>query len=130
DDLASLLAQIQDQLPGESRTRLMQIQLAAEQGNKPQAIQMARTVLGRSPAPNEQVCMSVATASAKFALGLEEEAFARSEKLYGVTPTLAYSKAITGAFAGHAVQGLKDFDDLARKSGKGDDLPWRMARAQ
>src|SRR5260370_35995959 len=91
DDLLAIVGQIQNQLPGESRSLLIQIQVNAEQGKKPQATQMIRSVLGRTPPPGEQLCLSLANVSMKFGLGLEDECFVRSEQANGISPMLAYS---------------------------------------
>src|SRR5437588_16531 len=89
-----------------ARSLLIQIQVNAEQGKKAQAVQMVRTVLGRTPPPGEQMCVGLANLSMKYGLGLEEECFSRSEQTSGVSATLAYSKAISRAVAGQSDQGL------------------------
>jgi predicted Zn-dependent protease len=133
DDLLKLVTEIQKQLPAENRDRIaiIELQLMAQKGNKSIAVQHAREILARTtPAPNEQLILNIASLSLRYDLGVEEECYARSEQLHGVTPSLAYSRAIARAVGGQSDDGLKRFDELAKRSGHESDVKWRLARAR
>jgi tetratricopeptide (TPR) repeat protein len=131
DDLLKLVANIQEQLPGEEKTFLIQLQLLARKGSKPEAIKLARGFLAvQMPPPAERVLLAVAGISQQFGLGVENECFAASERIYGTTTQLAYVKASGRLVTGGADQGLKLFDEVAKKSGHADDLPWQLTRVR
>jgi tetratricopeptide (TPR) repeat protein len=130
DQLFSLVSQIQSALPGEEQTLLIQIQLLARKGKKDEAAKAARAAIARTPTPNERFLLSVAITSRRFTLGLEEECFVISEKAHGLTARLAYARAADQFLSGSADTALKKFDDVARRSGHGQEVPWQLARAQ
>ena len=130
DQLFKLIDAVQDKIPGEDQTLLVRLDLLAEKGSKEEAAKVGRSVIGRKPAPEEQVFLAVASISRKYSLGLVDEALAASEQAHGVTPTLAYVRAVDQFLAGHADAGLKQFDESAGRAGKADDQVWRLARAR
>jgi predicted Zn-dependent protease len=130
DELLKLVNEVQRQLPGEDQTLLIQIQLLAQQGKKPEAAQAAKTAINRDPFPGERLLQALAGVSRKYELGIEKDCFARSEAAHGLTASLAYAQAIDRLITDKADAGLQLFDDLAKRSGKTEDTIWRLARAQ
>lgn len=130
EDLMQLVSQVQEQLPGEEQTLLIQIHLTAQQGRKPEAVKLTHDAIDREPAHSEPFLLAVATLSLKHDFGLTDAAYDRSEKAHGLTAGVAYARAISLAIAQKAGDGLKQFDAAAQRSGKSGAVAWRLARAR
>ena len=130
DELLNLVGQIQRQLPREDRLPLIAIQVLAEQGKKDDATGEARAEMSRKPPPGEQFFLTLATMSRKFGLGVEQECFEKCAKAHGITPMLAFTKAVDAFLTDHTADALAIFDGMAAQSGKAADLPWELARAR
>ena len=130
DDLLKMVTEIQEKLPNEEKTLIIQVQLSAQKGLTEQSVKLTRAAIARKPAPSEQVFLSLSAISRKFKLNLENEIFAACEAAHGLTPRLAYSKAVDRSIASTSDEGLKAFDEMAQRAGRADDLPWRLARVQ
>lgn len=133
EQLFKLIDVVQSKIPGEDQTLLAKIDLLGQQGTKDgkdQAIKIARSLLARKPAPDEQLLLNVASLSRRYDLGLENDALAVDAQAHGMTPTLAYVRAVDQFLAGHAEAALKAFDESARRAGKSDDQIWKLARAR
>jgi predicted Zn-dependent protease len=130
DQLFDLVSRIQTALPGEEQSLLIQMQLLARKGKKDEAAKAARAAIARTPVPNEQFLLTVGLTSRKFKLGVEDECFALSEKAHGLTARLAYIRAADRFLSGGGDAALQQFDDVAQRSGHGQETPWRLARAQ
>src|SRR5258706_6445132 len=63
DDLLTMVNEIQEKLPGEERTLVIQVQLSAQKGMTEQAIKLTRAAIARKPAPSEQVFMTLSVIS-------------------------------------------------------------------
>lgn len=129
DELLKLVTEVQRQLPGEDQTLLIQIQLLGQKGQKAEATELARSAMARTPAPAQQLFLSLAGVSRKLGLQLEEECFSRSEQAHGLTPELGYARAVDQLIDGHGEDGLKLLDESAKR-GKGDPVAWQLARAK
>jgi tetratricopeptide (TPR) repeat protein len=130
DELLKLVTEVQKDLPGEDQTLLIQIQLLGQQENKAQATKIARAAVDRNPPASERLLLALASVSRKYGLALEKDCFARSEAAHGLSPSLAYSEAIDRLIADKAESGLALFDELAKRSGKANDVRWQVVRAQ
>jgi predicted Zn-dependent protease len=130
DGLLQYVTEIQTQLPGNDQTALLRIQLLAQKGDKDRALGDARAALARTPPAAESLLLNIASVSRNFGLNLESECFAASEKAHGPTAALAYSKAIDHLLAGDAAAGLKDFDEVASRSGKSGERDFQFGRAR
>ena len=131
DELLKLVADIQRQIPGEEKTFLIQLQLLAKQGSKTEAIKLARAALmEQTPPPSERRLLTIASISRQFDLAVDEECFNASEKIYGITPELAYVKAASQSAPANSEQALKLFDGLAKKSGHAEGLAWQLSRVR
>jgi predicted Zn-dependent protease len=129
DELLDLVNQIQRQLPGEDQTLFIQLQLMCRKGQKAEAAERIRAAMSTTPPPAQQLFLSFAALSRRYGLQLEQECFTRAEQAHGLTPQLAYAKAIDLLVGGHAEDGLKLITDAA-KQGKGEQLDWQLARAK
>lgn len=130
DELLKLVLQIEKDLPTDDRMPLLQVQLLAEQGRKPEAAKAALAQLSRKPPPGEPFFLAIVALSRKYSLGIEPQCLSKCREIYGVTPTLAYGEAVDRLLAGHASDGLNLFDSLARQSGHAAELPWKLERAK
>ena len=130
EQLDKLITAVQEKIPGEDQTLLVRADLDAQKGQKDAAINTARSIVRRTPAASEQSLLAVASLSRKYQLGIESEALAASEQAHGMTPLLAYVRAIHQFLAGQADTALADFDAAAKRAGKADDRIWRLARAR
>jgi tetratricopeptide (TPR) repeat protein len=134
DELLKLVNQIQSDLPDDEQTLLIRIMLTARKGIKSPpdhdaAVALVRSAIDRKPPLTEPMLVSLASVSQKYHMNLADECFAKSLKLYGASPLLAYHQATARFSSGNAQDGLKIFDDLAARSGKSSDVSWKLARA-
>jgi predicted Zn-dependent protease len=132
DELLKLVSDIQQKLPGEEKTFLIQLQLLAQKPDgKEQAIKMARTILDQqTPPPAERVLLAIAGISQRYGLNLEDECYNTSEEYHGVTLQLAYARALAKYADAGAEEGLKRFDEVAKAGGHEADLAWQVNRAR
>jgi tetratricopeptide (TPR) repeat protein len=129
-NLLNLVNSIQKQFPGEPQSAIIQIELLGRLGNSADAITAGKALLERKPPPDEHILMALASLSRRFNLGLSDATFALWENQYKITPNLAYAEAMDHALANHGDNGLSEFDSIAQRSGKADDLTWQLARAR
>jgi predicted Zn-dependent protease len=130
DQLLNLIVQIQKELPNDDRLALIQVQLLAQQGHKPDAAQAALAQMSRKPPPAESFFLAIVTLSHKYNLGIEQQCLSKFQQTYSVTPTFAYAQAVDRLLSGNGADGLEQFDNLAKQSGHAGDLDWQMSRAR
>ena len=130
EQLFKLIDTVQERIPGEEQTLLARVDLLSQQGKKDEATKLARSMLERRPALDERVLLPLASVSRKYKLGIDNEALTTSEQAHGLTPSLAYVRAVSRFLAAGADAGLKEFDDSAKRAAKADDPAWRLARAR
>jgi len=130
DDLLKFVTEIQAKLPREERSLVLQIQLSAQKGRKEQAATLTRAALAMTPPVSEQVFLNLSALSRKYKLGLEADCFAACEKAHGMTPRLAYVEAIDRSISTNPEEGLKKLEELAQRSGKSQEMMWRLMHAQ
>ncbi len=129
--LMKVVGSIQDARPGESRTLPMYLDLLVKNNQKVKATQKLTEVLDGKEAPSEAFLLALSSVSRRLELGLSKALLARSEKEYGLTPSLALIRAVQLREDENAAAGLKLLDDAKPKESEGDNLVlWRLSKAQ
>ena len=130
DDLSKLVEEVQRQLPGETQTLMVQVGLLARRGSTADAVRVIRTAAARTPPPDEQALISLAGLSRRHGLGVEAECLDRSEQAHGLTPSLAYARAVDRLLTDGADAGAAAFEQSAARAGGKDPARWQLARAR
>ncbi len=128
--LSKLVDDVQRTLPNDERSRMLQLEWLCRQDKKAEGARAALAAINHEPPSSESFLLGVADKSRQFGLNLQEECFAASRKAHGMSPRLAYARAVDRFLAGQKGQSLASFDADAREAGKPKDLSWREARAQ
>lgn len=128
-DLQRLLAVVQQAVPGEERTLPVHIVALAKSGKRIEAEKALRDALASKPPPSESLLLKLASASAEAGLGLEDECYAQVEKQFGVTPDLAFIRAMKLAAAGRLAEGATLLETAAKNASLSQKAPWRLALA-
>ena len=102
--------------------------LHALMGQKDQAIEEVRAAFALSPPASENTLMSLELISYRYHLGLEEECFRQSEEAHGLTPPLAYAKAVWLSVNARGAEALKLLEDRATQ--KDASVLWRLMYAR
>jgi cellulose synthase operon protein C len=138
-DADSLLAFLRDLLkryPTAEQARPLLIYLlshlgTSEQSKKDyqaQASQEFQAALNLTPPPSELTFLQLAAVSRINKMQLEDECYSRSEKAHGMTPQLAFAKALWMVGAGKPKDGLAFFESVLPKPST--DSVWQLAYAR
>jgi tetratricopeptide (TPR) repeat protein len=126
--LLDLVNRIQEAWPGEEETLLLQIDLLLRVGSKSEAIHRIDAVLEAESLPSQETLIRLSGLSRRASLGLEEACLKCCEVTYGLTPELAFARAVIASQSGSKEAGLHW---LVEGMGRESDLDpsWRIVRA-
>jgi tetratricopeptide (TPR) repeat protein len=127
--------QLQTQLPNEPQTLPIYVALLSQTGRRDAAIDAIKAACKNPPADGgEELLMDLVQASRAAKLGMEPSLYAAIQRKYGLTPRLAYARAMELFNAGQAADGLKLLLDAKQKSksvqGSDDAAYWDRAICQ
>ena len=126
--------QIQTQLPNEPQTLPIYVALLSQTGRRDAAINAIKGACQKPGDGGEDLLMNLVQTSRAAKLGMEQAIYAAIEAKYGMTPRLAYARAMELFNAGQAPGGLKLLLDARQKSkcveGSDDAGYWDRAICQ
>ncbi len=105
-DLLNEVKQLQAQIPNEPETLPIYVALLAETGQRDAAIDVIKQSCKNPGNGGEDLLMNLVQTSRTAKLGLESTIYSAIEAKYGVTPRLAFARAIDSLNAGRADDGL------------------------
>ena len=129
-DLQKLLAGVQQAMPGEERTLPVHIVVLAKSGKRAEAEKALRDALDAKTPPSESLLLKLASASREAELGQEAACYALAEKQYGLTPDLAFARAMDMSAAGKSADGAKLLEAAVLKQAAGQKAAWQAVWAQ
>ena len=88
------VTQAQEAWPFEEETLLLQIDLLSRTDSKGEAVHRLEEALKAENLPSPRALIRLADLSRRARLGLEEACLERCEATYGLSPELAYAKAV------------------------------------
>ncbi|MGA2441096.1 MAG: tetratricopeptide repeat protein [Tepidisphaeraceae bacterium] len=123
--------QLQAQLPNEPQTLPIYVALLWQTGQRDAAIDAIKGACKNPGDGGEELLMDLVQASRAAKLGMEQSIYAAIQAKYGLTPRLAYARAMELLNAGQAADGLKLLLDAKQKSKSTDDAGyWDRAICQ
>ncbi|HWB52738.1 MAG TPA: tetratricopeptide repeat protein, partial [Tepidisphaeraceae bacterium] len=132
EGLMKLVEEMHKKLPHEEHTLAMYISLLCQ--SEPPQIEKAKTELRNALSSDknlsEQGLLSLAEVSRKYNLGMTDECFARVQKAFGMTPSLAYTQAVALYFKHDPAAGRKLLEQAKAKSGAADKVDWDLVWAR
>lgn len=132
-ELADVLAALDRVSPNNEQALPARIHLLAVKpgGGESAAAAAARAAIAADKVPSEATLMRLAMLSRALKLGVDQACFDRIEKAYGVTPDLAYVRAVALAEQGKAADGgrLIDAASAAAKAATAKVAPATTAAA-
>ena len=99
--------------------------LLAKSNKKQEASDVLRKALAQYKL-SETALMQLAQTSRDNGLGLENECFAKNQEAHGLTPSLAYARALSLHLKGSTAEGLAMLRGAAEKSPTRGDVTWRL----
>ncbi|MCL2645707.1 MAG: tetratricopeptide repeat protein [Phycisphaerales bacterium] len=127
--LLAYLADIRQRFPHEQRTLPIEVLLKARFEKPESAKKLILQTLDSQNQLDQQILLQLAMASGEAKLSLEDACYQRYEKLYGLTPDLAFAKASQLLEQQKAADGLAVIEK-AKPSVGVDDQTWRTVRAR
>jgi tetratricopeptide (TPR) repeat protein len=108
--------QLQGQLANEPQTLPIYVALLAQTGRRDAAIDAIKSACKNPGDGGEDLLMDLVQASRAAKLGMEQPLYAAIQQKYGLTPRLAYARALELFNAGQPADGLKLLLDARQKS--------------
>ncbi|HEX4052882.1 MAG TPA: hypothetical protein VHX86_01320 [Tepidisphaeraceae bacterium] len=131
---ASLLdevKQLQTQLPYEPETLPIYVALLTQAGQRAAAIDVIKGACKNVGNDGEDALMSLVQVSQKAKLGMEDSLYAAINRKNGMTPRLAYARAMESLNNGRAADGLQLLlDSQSKDTDSGDASYWERAICQ
>jgi len=129
--LLSEVSQLQNQLPNEPETLPIYVALLAQTGQRDVAIDAIHQACKNPGAGGEDLLLNLVETSQSAKLGMEETLYTAIESKFGVTPRLAYARAIELLHNGRAGDGLAYLmQNAPRDKTPGDAIVWDRAICQ
>lgn len=123
--------QLQTQLPYEPETLPIYVALLTQTGQRAAAIDVINGACKNIGDDGEDALMSLVQISRKAKLGMEDALYAAINRKNGVTPRLAYARAMESLNNGQAADGLRLLLDNEKKDkDSDDDAYWERAICQ
>jgi tetratricopeptide (TPR) repeat protein len=110
--------QLQTQIPGEPSTLPIYVALLAQTGQRDTAIDVIHQACKNPGAEGENLLLELVQASRAAKLGMESTIYAAIDAKYGVTPRVAFARAIESLNAGQSREGLAYLIDSQKKDKK------------
>jgi cytochrome c-type biogenesis protein CcmH/NrfG len=130
-ELLDEVKQIQKQIPGEPQTLPIYVALEAQLGHRDVAVDAIDQACQNPGNGGEDLLLDLAAASKTTKLGLEQNIYKAIEAKYGLTPRLAYIRAMDALGAGRADEGLQILLDAQKNSkNAGEAQTWQRAICQ
>jgi predicted Zn-dependent protease len=130
DQAATLIDELTKIVPGSEQLTELRVQFLCRTGQTKSAQDLISQTLTASPPPSESLLLNLANTSRASGLGLENQLLDTDQKLHGLTPDVA----LTRALADFANNGLTSaavlFDHMRSSVGDSASLAWEFARAQ
>lgn len=130
DALLKVIDQIQTLSPGDEQTLPIKVAILARAGRKDAAADAVRTILAARNAPGERTLLQIASISRDAKLGMEEACYQRLEKAYGLTPLLAFTRAVALNAAGQSKEGLLLLDNARNSAKDKSSRDWQFVWAR
>ena len=130
DELLKQIEYVQQVAPNEEETLSIRVGLLTRTGRKDEAAKVVTSALNSAPNLSEQILLQLAAISQGGHLGVEDLCLDRCEKEHGITPSLAYGRALKQFVAGKPQDGLNQFAALRQKKATDRPLDWDMAEAR
>ena len=127
-ELLRFCEEIQKERPLEPRTLPLMAELQASQGDTAAAGEVIQSALRSQNELPESVLLKLAQTSEKYNLGLEAACFTRLNETSGMTPALAFVRAISVLRDGDPVGGKELLQAAAAEAG--NTLQWEVSMAQ
>ncbi|MCC6423786.1 MAG: tetratricopeptide repeat protein [Phycisphaerales bacterium] len=124
-----LATTLQTQVPYEPETLGIYVTLLAKSGQRDQAIEIVRGALESQRPLSQDALLSLAEISRTYKMGLERRIYDIAEQKFGITPSLAYSRASDLNTAGESQRGLEYLQSVIQNQ-SGDPVQWKLALAQ
>jgi tetratricopeptide (TPR) repeat protein len=122
---------LQAQLPNEPQTLPIYVSLLAQMGHRDAAIDAIKAACKNPGEGGQDLLMDLVQASRTAKLGMEQSLYAAIQQKYGLTPRLAYARALELFAAAQPADGLKLLLDAKQKSNRPEDTPyWDRAICQ
>jgi len=123
--------QIQGQLPSEPQTLPIYVSLLSQAGRRDAAIDAIKAACKNPGDGGEDLLIDLVQTSRTAKLGMEQPLYAAILQKYGLSPRLAYARAMELFNAGQQADGLKLMLDAKKKSKSTDDAAfWDRATCQ
>jgi len=133
NDLLPWVNQLASQVKGKDQGELLcvQVDLLALNGTSQDAILEANKTLDNHELPlSQRSLLRLASISRQRRLGLEDKCLARCEVDHGITPDLAFAKALDLYLAKRGDEGLKVLEADRAKAASPQSIAWRTVRAR
>ncbi|MGE5612392.1 MAG: tetratricopeptide repeat protein [Bacillota bacterium] len=127
-DLANLVAYVQRVQPGEEQTLPLHVLILTKTGQRSAAEKAIRATLESKTPPRDSLLLRLAAVSRESQLGLENACYELAEKLYGLTPELAFTQAMAMYRDGKHAEAEGLLNDARQKHAQ--DLAWRILWAR
>jgi len=129
--LLKLVTQVQEAKPGEPLTLPIYLKLLVQADKHGQATKVLNDLLAADTTLPQNVLLKLAQISITNQLGLQDALFDRIETTYGLTPSVAFAKAVSLAGSDQPEEGLQLLDAGASSDQTGSDpLVWKIQRAR
>ncbi len=132
EELLVFVNKIQKVAPGERQTLPIKIMLLSRTGRSDEAKSALQSLLADDEfLPDESTLLRLAVASRQAGLGLEQVILERCQAVYGMTPQIAYERAVRHMEKGQPEEGLKLLESGASQSGtENEGVVWAIAKAR
>lgn len=128
DKLLKIVERIRAKMPAETDTLPVYVALLSRRGDRDKAIEVAKAALAADPPPPESVLGQLATVSEQEHLDLDSYILDRAEKTRGMSPAVAFARALTLVHAGHKPEAMTLIETL-RQSHPNDPV-WMLGEAR
>lgn len=127
--LVDLLERIQGSRPGEQRTLPTYVNVLAGRGEQERAVEAIERALSEEQTLGEDTLLRLAEVSRQRELGMTDRLLDASEEAHGMTPGLAYARAVTRFMAGEREEARQQFRQQLHEQ-EGQSVPWELAYAR
>ncbi|MGB5834763.1 MAG: tetratricopeptide repeat protein, partial [Thiohalocapsa sp.] len=128
DAILKVIAEVDRLAPGDEGMLRLRMSLLEDIGRTDQARQVLTDTLNSDQELSESTLIDLAARAQRLGLNVDEQAFARSAELHGVTTELTYSRAIGLADRGLGDDGLRLYETALQSHP--DDFDWRLNHAR